>query len=40
VDHHHDAESRCSPLVNYVPTLVQIQQGSLKKVEGTGGSDL
>ncbi|XP_019085733.1 PREDICTED: putative F-box protein At4g10190 [Camelina sativa] len=25
---HHDAESRCSLVVSYVPTLVQIQQGS------------
>ncbi|CAL9222367.1 unnamed protein product, partial [Arabidopsis halleri] len=30
---HQDAESVCSLLVNYVPTLVQIQQGSLKKVK-------
>ncbi|KAG7578673.1 F-box domain, partial [Arabidopsis thaliana x Arabidopsis arenosa] len=29
---HQDAESVCSLLVNYVPTLVQIQQGSSKKV--------
>ncbi|XP_010468494.1 PREDICTED: putative F-box protein At4g10190 [Camelina sativa] len=29
--HHHDAKSECSLLVNYVPSLVQIQQGSLKK---------
>ncbi|CAH8261859.1 unnamed protein product [Arabidopsis lyrata] len=29
---HQDAESVCSLLVNYVPTLVQIQQGSLKKI--------
>ncbi|CAL9222370.1 unnamed protein product [Arabidopsis halleri] len=29
---HQDAESVCSLLVNYVPSFVQIQQGSLKKV--------
>ncbi|ESQ47767.1 hypothetical protein EUTSA_v10022418mg, partial [Eutrema salsugineum] len=27
VDHNDDAKSRCSVLINYVPTLVQLQQG-------------